>query len=181
MHYCFSGTTWYPANCICMIVVMTCLLMWFRVIGCNEEIRNGHRWNHLFHITIYSQPRLHLQLTMVSIRTMEVKEGPRTFRSPSLLCFPHLSRTNEADSCSLSWNVPVVNCAWERQRQCHLHIWAHYRRKTKQTLQNQEKTSSKLSSQTNTSHSASKGNSTALIQLLFSVVIFKRLVWSGSY
>lgn len=48
---------------------------------------------------------------------------------------PHFSWTNEADSCSLSWSVPVVNCTWERQRQCHLHIQAYYKRKTNQTYE----------------------------------------------
>lgn len=61
--------------------------MFVDVIGCNEQISNVHCWNP-FPITIYSQPHLHLELTVVSIRTTEVKEGPQTFGCPSLLCSP---------------------------------------------------------------------------------------------
>lgn len=86
----------------------------------------------------------------------------------------HFSWTNEADSCSLSWKVPVVKCTWERQRQCHLHIKAHYKRKTKQICEIRRTHDQRLAMVSdNAADLASSMYSKTLTRLLITAVIPK--------
>lgn len=96
-------------NSIISVIHLTC--QWFYCRGwCIWCICNVCNLEY-FPITIYSQPHLHLFLTMVSIRTIEVKEGPQTYGCPSLFCshvWAGLMRQTAAPvvEMSLWWTVP---------------------------------------------------------------------------
>lgn len=115
---------------------------------------------------------------MVSIRTMEVKEGPQTFRCPSLLCYPiwaGLMRQTAAPlvEMSLWWTVPGRET--ETMSPSHSGL---LREENKADLWNQEKTCTKTGSQTSNCSQANAGtsslmNSIALTWLLFTVFNFK--------
>lgn len=93
------------------------------------SISSAHGWNYfqrlLFIVSLTFTPS-HWWPSSGQWRSGKVHR-PLAVPPSSPFYLSHVRWSNEADSCSLNWNVPAVSGTLEGQRQCHLHIQIHFK------------------------------------------------------